>query len=492
MTSFAHQTGGTGMSPVSRKAALALLACALAWPFAAQAQSLTPVTSPNGTTTLVETPDDPATTAAAIEEQPASGRTPTVDNAAFQDGDPDERTTGSVDPDNTRQATVDGLRSRLDTDRNEAPGLRLGTFILKPALTQSIASERTKTGDVSSTRTYLETSLRATLTSDWSRHQLQITGDGAWQKNLSDTEATEPRADLNAELRLDIGSNTIGTLSTGYNFEREESTDPNAISGASVQSGINRYSLGAGLRHDFGVLRGSIRTDLYRYLYGDATLADGSSLSLEDRDRWQGTVTARVGYELSPALVPFLEAAYGKGVYDLRRDTLGFERDFSSYAGRAGVEIDLGEKLRGEIAAGYERTEFKDSRLAALDAFTIDGSATWSPQRGTDVTLGFATDIEPSTTAGQSGSVAYTFRSGLSHELRSSVVARLSNSVTFRNYPAGAVSGDETVYNASAGLTWDVNRYLALNGDVSYELTKPDGGSDTGVARVGVGLTLRR
>lgn len=492
MMPFDHQTGGAGVRPASRKAKLALLACALAWPFASHAQSPTPVTSPDGAATLTEVTDGAATSTAAIEDQSSTGRVPTVDNAALQNIEPDEQTTGAVGPDNTRQATVDGLRSRLDTDRDEAPGLRLGTFVLKPALTQSIASERTKTGDTSTTRTYLETGLRATLTSDWSRHQLQITGDGAWQKNLSGTETTEPRADINAELRLDIGSGTTGTLSAGYNFEREESTDPNAISGADVQSGINRYSLGAGLRHDFGVLRGSVRTDLYRYLYGDATLADGSSLSLEERNRWQGTVTARVGYELSPALIPFLEAAYGKGIYDLRSDTLGFERDFDTYAGRAGVEVDLGEKLRGEIALGYERTEFEDARLEALDAFTVDGAATWSPQRGTDVTLGFATDIEPSTTAGASGSVAYTFRSGLSHELRSSLVARLSNSVTFRKYPSDAFLLDETVYNVGAGLTWDINRYLALNGDVSYELTKPDGSPDTGVTRVGVGLTLRR
>lgn len=491
MMPFNHPTGGTGISPVLRKATLALFACAVAWPFAVEAQSLTPVTASDGTTTLAGIPEGEGA-AAAVEDQFASGRAPTVDNAAIQEAGPDEQTTGSVGPDNTRQASVDGLRSRLDTDRNEAQGLRLGTFILKPALTQSIASERTETGDTSSTRTYTETGLRATLTSDWSRHQLQITGDGAWQENLSDSEVTEPRADINAELRLDIGSDTTGTLSAGYNFEREESTDPNAISGAAVQSGINRYALGAGLERDFGILRGSIRTDLYRYLYGNATLADGSTLSLEDRDRWQGTVTTRVGYELSPALIPFLEAAYGRGIYDLRSDTLGFERDFSNYAGRAGVEIDLGEKLRGELAAGYERTEFEDARLAALDAFTIDGSATWSPQRGTDVTLGFATDIEPSTTAGQSGSIAYTFRSGLSHELRSSLVARLSNSVTFRNFPGDAFARDEAVYNAGAGLTWDINRYLALNGDISYELTKPDGGPDTGVARVGVGLTLRR
>ncbi|MDO9417303.1 outer membrane beta-barrel protein [Pararhizobium sp.] len=491
MTPFTKTQDAARERPL-QKAACALLACALVWPFAVQAQSLKPQTAKDGSTALVEVPVEPVTVGQAEGSEPVTGRTPTLDAAAIAAETDDGLTTGAVGPENLRQATVDGLRTVRHDDINEAPGLRLGTFILKPSLTQSVATERTKAGSSDSHRTYLETGLKGTLTSDWSLHQLTVTGDGAWQKTLSGIDTTEPRADINAELRLDISNDTTGTLTTGYNFEREESTDPNAISGATVQSGINRYSFGAGLKHDFGILRGSVRGDVYRYLYGDAELADGSTLSLADRDRWQGTLTSRVGYELSPALIPFLEAAYSKGAYDLRQDSLGYERDFNSYAGRAGVEVDLGEKLRGELAAGYERTEFEDARLAALGALTIDGTAVWSPQRGTDVNFGLATDIEPSTTAGQSGSIVYTLRSGVTHELSSVLTGRLSNSVSFRNYPSANQSQDQTIYTTGAGISWNLSRYLALNGDVSYELTKQNDTPNLGVARAGIGLTLRR
>jgi hypothetical protein len=60
-----------------------------------------------------------------------------------------------------------------------------------------------------------------------------------------------------------------------------------------------------------------------------------------------------------------------------------------------------------------------------------------------------------------------------------------------REFPSSA-SPDQTVYLVGSGVTWNVNRWLAMTGDVSYELTRQSGGPDTGITRAGVGLVLRR
>jgi hypothetical protein len=154
------------------------------------------------------------------------------------------------------------------------------------------------------------------------------------------------------------------------------------------------------------------------------------------------------------------------------------------------VEIDLGEKLRGDLGIGYQRSAFDDSRLKSIAALALDGSIFWSPQRGTDLRLGLSTEIEPSTSAGQSGYVAYETTAELTHELRENLVARLSGAYTWRNFPSSG-SADQSVYLVGTGLTWDLNRWLALTGDVSYELTTQSG-PDTGITRAGIGLVLRR
>ncbi|WP_377290898.1 outer membrane beta-barrel protein [Rhizobium sp. SG2393] len=438
------------------------------------------------TTNAATTATAPAGNAATIDPQATAslGREPRLVT------DPDFA--GDAGRLNLRESTVDGLAKRTRLDDGSAPGIRVGSFILKPALSTSYNSETTRSGGTRRTRGYIETGLKGTLTSDWSRHELSITGDGIFQKNISGTGDEKPRRNIDARLRLDLSDDTTATLSAGYGFERESATDPNAVANALEQAGIDTYRLGAGITRDFGLIRGSLNASFDRKTYGSVALDNGTTLSLTDRDRNAATVTGRIGYELSPALIPFLEASVGRTLYDLRTDSLGYERSATSYAGRAGVQVDLGEKLRGEIGAGYETVRFDDARLAAIDAITFDGLMNWSPQRGTDVALRLATTVEPSTTAGQSGYVAYALSSEITHQLRDSVVARLAGGVIFRNYPSGSTASDERVLSAGAGLTWNLSRYLALTGDVSLERTTPAVGTSTDVARIGVGLTLRR
>ncbi|MGH6806593.1 MAG: outer membrane beta-barrel protein [Ensifer adhaerens] len=417
----------------------------------------------------------------------------------------DPQTTGAVSADdlspasdedllrlNRREPTVDGLRARIDPEDDRAPGVRIGTFTLRPEIGETINHEWRKDGNTKQNRGYLETGIRGTLTSDWSRHELTVTGAGVLQNNISGEGEEEPRADINAELRLDLWDETVARLRAGYSFEREDADDPNAISNAKTQSGVNTYRLGAAIERDFGLIRGSVGLDLDRRTYGDVELENGTTLSVEDRNRNSGTLTARVGYEMSPALIPFIEAAVGRSIYDLRQDTLGFERSYQSYATRGGLEVDLGEKLNGELALGYETYRFEDDRLSDVSGLSVDGRLNWSPQRGTDVLFGLSTGLNPSTTAGVSGSIDYALTNIITHEMRSDLVARLSNTLIIRKYPSDSRSSDETTWRTGAGLTWDMNRYLALTGDVSYERTTRDVGDSTDITRVGVGLVLRR
>lgn len=465
----------------STSLALLLAGTALFAPSSPNAQTVTTLTATNAV----------GTTPAAI---PAT--TPAI---------ADPQTTGAVSGDdlppaqnedfvrlNQREPTIDGLRLRTDPEYDRAPGIRIGTFTLRPSVSESINHEWRNDGDVKTNRGYLETGIRGTLTSDWSRHQLTVTGEGIWQNNISGEGEEEPRANIDAELRLDLWEETIARLRAGYSFEREDASDPNAISNAKTQSGVNTYRLGAAVERDFGLIRGSVGFDFDRRTYGDVELENGTTLSVKDRNRNTGTLTARVGYELSPALIPFLEASIGKSVYDLRQDTLGFERSYRTYAARGGVEVDLGEKFYGEIGLGYETYRFDDDRLGDLSGLSVDGRLNWSPQRGTDVLFAVSTGLNPSTTPGDAGSIDYTLTNIITHQMRSDLVARLSNSLTLRNYPSDALSSDETTWRTGAGLTFDLNRYLALTGDVSYERTTPDHGDTTDITRIGVGLTLRR
>lgn len=435
----------------------------------------------------------------------ANGTTANTDDAARRPAIPDAQAgddiTGSIlDEDirrlNTREAPIDETlprrRAAESASTAETPGIPIGTFVLRPSVTQSINTETTKDGSTRQRRAFLETDAAATLTSDWGRHQLTVTSAGAWQRNISGEGEEQPSFKVNGDLRLDLPDDTVAHLTAGYNFYREDTDDPDAIADATQQSDVQEFSAGASVQRDFGILRGTTALALTRSIYSDATLANGTTVALSDRNQTTGTLRGRVGYELSPALIPFIEATIGRTLYDETRDSAGYERSGHSYGAKAGVEVDLGEKLKGEVGVGYEMANFEDSRLSSIDTATLDASLLWSPIRGTDVNLDLQTSIQPSTTAGESGYVSHALTTTVTHQLRDSLVGTMIGGVTWRDYPTDSTINDELVYTAATGLTWNINRYLDLTSTLGYELTARKEGTDSQQWRAGVGLKLKR
>ncbi len=482
--------------PTSRKAAtLLLLACTLLYTpgtvFAQTAATRLPVAVPSGDATPAENPtttteNEASTVRAAPPQQlwrPSNNPGDPISEQQEEAGQP------YADAENPYEPTADGGENpQRATEPGQTPGIRLGTFLLRPSISQTINTEKqTNTGDPSR-RNYLTTGIRGTLTSDWSRHALTVTGDGAWEKNFGSKNGEEPRARIEADLRLDLGEETTANLKAGYEFSREGTTDPNALTGAAVQGGEHRFTTGASIQRDFGKLRGLAALDLSRTVYTDAKGINGQPISLSDRDQNGANLRGRIGYELSPALIPFLELNAGTTKYDRRLDNTGYARSSNSYGAKIGAEVDLGEKTRGEAAIGYLRKQYDDDRIASIGALTLDGELNWSPQRGTNVNLGLRTTIEDFAGGPQGGWISYRLDAGLTHELRSNLVARLTGQIVHRTFPSSNIE-DAVEYTAGAGLTWGLNRYLDLTADVSYQWTPI---YDSNELRVGAGLVLKR
>lgn len=471
----------------ARPAALLVTAAVLLVPMLAPAQSL--VTDGSD----IVTTDEAATSAAGRNPNPIGAATLRTglrqDVPLGVDGtDADDLNTLIEGPQNLPAAAIDGgdAAPRFSDDGS---GIRLGSFTLRPTINESINGERTRSGGSETRRTYAATAVNGTLTSDWSRHALTVTAEGTHERNLSGSASTKPKGRIDADLRLDLADETVAHLTGGYAFEREDTSDPNAISGATTQAGVNRYSTGASIARDFGILRGTASLAAVRSTYGAARFADGSRLSLGDRDRWAVEGRLRLGYELSPALIPFIEASLGRAIYDETRDVSGYARSSHSYGGRGGLQVDFGEKLRGELGLGYAVVDYEDARLASLGAITLDGSLFWSPHRGTDVDFGLRTTLQDSTTAGVNGWREYQWTAGLSHQVMSRLTARLTGSVTQRDFSAGP---DETDWQTGFGLIWNLNRWFDVTANLGYEHTGNASGPDSNLVRAGLGVSLRR
>jgi hypothetical protein len=378
---------------------------------------------------------------------------------------------------------VDEMDARLGDD-SQTPGIRLGTFVLRPTLSQTINSQHEKQGETTSSRSYLTTSVRGSLESDWSRHALRINGEGRFERNISGTSLEEkPQANIDADLRLDLGGDIEAHVLGGYRSEKEDVTSPNAIDGIASQGTEHRYNLGASIAREFGSIRSTTAVDFARTQYDDAKDFSGASISLSERDRNEAQLRSRLGLELSPALIPFLEVTAATTRYDQKNDSLGYQRSSRTIGAKLGTEFDRGEKLSGEVAVGYLTRSYDDARLSSVSAVSLDAIANWSPQRGTVVNLGLRTSLDDFANGGESGWANYQFRTGLTHQIRSNVIGRLTAQIEHRD------TQDVTEYLVGAGVTWGLNRYVDLTADVSYKETPR---YDTSDVVIGAGISLKR
>ncbi|MDQ2633615.1 MAG: outer membrane beta-barrel protein [Pseudomonadota bacterium] len=453
-------------------------------------------------------PDEPAFEGAQPggNQGVPAGSSPAASAAQAQSaGETDETTTGTVrqptvdsldnpplDTGAERAQAIEGLDREDEDDPFEAPGIRFGNFILKPTIEQGVTATSNADSSADGSEAVLsETVLRLNAVSDWASHSATIDAYGTFRRSLSGQEVDDIAGGVDAELELDLSNEYRARGTFAYSVAPESAASPVVIVGAADEPIRQTVGGTLGLEKDMGKARFAITGGISHDSYGDADLEGGGVLSQRDRDATLYTVTLRTGYQISPALTPFVEAEVGRNLYVQEIDSAGYARSSDRYAVRGGLELHMGEKLSGEIAAGWISEDFDDERLDPLSTPTVEADLRWSPQRGTDVTLSGATALEGTTSAGESGSVLYSGNLGIERQIRANLTGNASLGAAYRNYSGS--DGHDVILNAEASLTWWLNRYAGVVTRVRYEDVSsnlPDRDSETN--SIFLGLKLQR
>lgn len=398
----------------------------------------------------------------------------------------------TVDPGSERAEAIEGLDPTVEENPYAPLGLRVGTFIVTPTLESGVTWTSNADSSPDGSEAFLsETALRLNAISDWSSHSATIEAYGTLRKSISGQELDEKELGVSGAAEFELGNEFRATAAAGYVIRPESASSPVVIVGTVSRPIRQTLNGGLGLEKDVGKLRLGATVDVERDWYGDADLSSGGVLSQRDRNATLTTVSLRGGYEISPAVTPFVEIEVGKRIYEEDVDTSGYARSSDRLGARAGVALDLGEKLLGEVSAGWVRETLEDDRLAPISGATIDADLAWSPMRGTTVTLAGSTIVEGTTTPGESGSILYASRLTLERQMRANLTGNVALGAAWRNY-AGS-DGHDQIFSAEAGMTYWLNRYAGLTGRARYETLRsnlPDRDSET--SSMFLGLKLQR
>ncbi|MBO6718641.1 MAG: outer membrane beta-barrel protein [Rhizobiaceae bacterium] len=404
----------------------------------------------------------------------------------------DEERNRSVEADAQRAQAIEAIESAEEDDPFAAPGIRVGSFLLRPTLQQGIEWTSNAQSTAGGSADFLSsTNLNLDAQSQRSRHSASLSLDGTYRTSITGSGFSEFTGSADADLGIDIGNDYRLNAGAGYSRGPEEATSPTVLTGTAGRALRQTLTASLGAEKHAGPLRAALTGEVTRNIYGDAVLSTGGTLSQVDRNSTLYSATLRGGYAISPALVPFVEVEYGRLLYDQTLDASGYARSANRYGARAGIEFDAGEKLNGEVSAGWIAERFDDSRLAPVSGISVDVDIAWSPMRGTVVNLAAGTDIEGSTVAGSSGSVLYDASLSVTRQLRANLTGTASLGAGWRRYTA-STDRDFTL-DGALSLTWWMSRYAGLTGRASHERVSSNvADRDSQTTTVYLGLTLRR
>jgi hypothetical protein len=393
---------------------------------------------------------------------------------------------------NVTGSTLRPIRRAAEEDPFAPLGVRAGAFILKPAIEVSSGydSNPGRIQDGSGSRTTV-VAPELQIKSDWSRHEVSanLKGNYSWYHDLP--SFNRPMVDLKANGRLDISSHTHADFEGRFVHTTDTPGNPNNPTDIATPPAYNKYGASAGATHRFNRVELTAKGDADRLVYSDASLNDGTPLSLADRNYNQYGGTLRGSYEMLPGVKPFVEGGMDTRVHDLTTDYSGVQRDSDGRSIKVGTTFELTRKLTGEASVGYLTRSYKDPTLSDLKGMTADASLVWAATPLTTATLTAKSTVDETTITGVSGILKQDAGVQIDHSFRRWLIGTAKFGYGIDDYQGDGRKDQR--YTASAALTYKLTRELQLKGEFRREwLTSNVPGQDYTANIVMFGLRLQR
>lgn len=370
-------------------------------------------------------------------------------------------------------------------------GIRVGSFLMLPSVELRGGYTTNAAGAAGGEPSFLSTVAPEVLfRSQWARHEATLTLRGAYDQYYDDETDDKPTANVEATARLDLPAEWTLALRGGYDFALQSVSSPDFPDGADHAPGVHTISGGSELAGELGHVVLELRTAFGTTIYEDATAGD-VTIDQSDRDNTQVEGAVRLGYEVVPGLVPFVETGASRRIYHRETDANGIERSSTGIALRGGIAYDGAPVTTGELAIGWRQEDYDDQALSTLEALTVDGTLAWSPTELTTVRLDGTTSISPSTDPSTSGSVIYDTTVTVERSIRRNFTAEAFGGWRYEDFRGEGA--DTTTWTAGLGAIWKLNRQLWATGRFTqtwYDSTAA--GADYDASAVTVGLRLQR
>jgi len=352
-------------------------------------------------------------------------------------------------------------RSRPEYDPQ---GIPVGAFRAYPSVgvTASYDDNVLRTPSDGKTDYFFSFAPDLNLVSQWSRHYLALhAGANRFQySNLSSEDRTE--WDVSAVGRLDIisGVGLSANLAKASTFESRTSRDQIGAAGPTPYQRSDARFIFSYDPYRFGV---QVTGEFERYNYDETKLLPsfgGGVLNNDDRDRDVYQIQAKALYEFSPGYALFVRPGYRKVTYDLQTGRAA-GRDSEGYTMDGGINLLLGQLVKGEIYFGYINQNLQGQEFQDLSGINYGAALRWYPTELITVRLDASRTPNVTTIVGASFSDERNVGVGIDYEARRNII--IQTDLTYTDTTLDGTTRRDEDFSARFGVRYLLNPYLVAD-----------------------------
>jgi hypothetical protein len=268
---------------------------------------------------------------------------------------------------------------------------------------------------------------------------------------------------------------------------QDDANDPDYADNVAVAPVVLSGDGEVSAARDLGAFNLAVRGRAGREVHGETVYDDNTTADNSFQNTTAYGAGARLGYELTPGLVAFIDVEADTLAYDAPSPSLLVKLDNVTYAGRGGLSAKFNETLELEGSLGLGYTDLTDGSLSDFSAVLYDAKATFRPDETLTLTGAFTTTIsQPGTTSGATAKLAYTATGQLDYLVNPWL--KLRADAQWREAHYQGIDNDEYSWGFGVGADYLLNEHTDLTADYSFLRTEktPDPATDEHQVTVGV------
>ena len=365
-------------------------------------------------------------------------------------------------------------RARPDFD---PLGLRRGGFLIFPRVEFGLGATDnvflSPTDRRSDAFAVVAPSLR--VTSDWSRHQLLVSGGGRFRRYFSNGLRDQDEYYLNGLGRLDVGTSYSLTAEGQLARVQEEPFSGETDSTVAALSRYRRNLLALRGEYREGRVRAILSYSNQNFTFSDVRRTNGIAFSQANRDRRIDRFAGQLEYAFSPSAAAYGQLEYQHTRYKTLLAPGIVNRDSNGFRALGGLSLDASGLYRGIVGIGYTRRNYRSPIYRDIGGFSAEARLEYFPSELTTFTLNLRRVIEDSNLGNSSAFFDNRASLRVDHELRRNLL--LNAGVEYARETYSGVVERDNIWRLRGGARYMLSRSFEIEPNLSYARRHRFGGA---------------